>query len=245
MKKLHLKHLSILFVLVLFLSGCSAKNSYNTSYQNLENKFKQAVKDAEIAEYREISYDLVDITPFNNNITWNKNKTMVLGVTWTSWDGYDNMENKEMTVGREVWVTIVPQVKKFCKRLNLDEEALSLRLEQLLGLPPNNGKTKFAEIWISPKDLFRPSPDPEINDKQAQIHYPVSEDFIKVSKDHVEWMNSLKKTSYGDNGYPWTRLGYTYDWGNPDTKVGASEFVIKKGAKVKINKVFTTDQYCR
>ena len=28
-------------------------------------------------------------------------------------------------------------------------------------------------------------------------------------------------------GYPWTRLGYTYDWGNKKNHVGASEFVIR------------------
>ena len=28
-------------------------------------------------------------------------------------------------------------------------------------------------------------------------------------------------------GYPWTRLGYTYDWGNRKNHVGASEFVIR------------------
>ncbi len=28
-------------------------------------------------------------------------------------------------------------------------------------------------------------------------------------------------------GYPWTRLGYTYDWGNPRNPVGLSEFVLR------------------
>ncbi|MBF0495604.1 MAG: hypothetical protein HQK58_03355 [Deltaproteobacteria bacterium] len=28
-------------------------------------------------------------------------------------------------------------------------------------------------------------------------------------------------------GYPWTRLGYTYDWGNAENHVGLSEFVIR------------------
>ena len=27
--------------------------------------------------------------------------------------------------------------------------------------------------------------------------------------------------------YPWTRLGYTYDWGNPRNLVGLSEFVLR------------------
>lgn len=45
--------------------------------------------------------------------------------------------------------------------------------------------------------------------------------------------------------YPWTRLGYTYDWGNPRADMGLSEFVIKKGAEIAINSVYTTEDYCR
>ena len=43
---------------------------------------------------------------------------------------------------------------------------------------------------------------------------------------------------YGPDGYPWTRQGYTYDWGGR-TKFGLSEFVIKKGVPVKIKSVTT------
>ncbi len=26
-------------------------------------------------------------------------------------------------------------------------------------------------------------------------------------------------SSYNENGFPWTRLGYTYDWGRVDSEV--------------------------
>ncbi|MBK8453511.1 MAG: hypothetical protein WAQ53_14365 [Thiofilum sp.] len=54
----------------------------------------------------------------------------------------------------------------------------------------------------------------------------------------------LKDSSYGDKGYPWTRLGYTYDWGKPNNPIGFSEFVIDKGAKVEVKSVTTTAKYC-
>ena len=47
-----------------------------------------------------------------------------------------------------------------------------------------------------------------------------------------------------DEVYPWTRLGYAYDWGNPQSEVGLSEFVIKKGALVQIHAVTFIDDYC-
>jgi hypothetical protein len=38
--------------------------------------------------------------------------------------------------------------------------------------------------------------------------------------------------------YPWTSLGYTYDWGNPFTHVGLSEFVVNgkksNGSKISV-----------
>jgi hypothetical protein len=37
--------------------------------------------------------------------------------------------------------------------------------------------------------------------------------------------------------YPWTSLGYTYDWGNPDNHVGLSEFVVN-GKKSDGSKIF-------
>jgi hypothetical protein len=45
-------------------------------------------------------------------------------------------------------------------------------------------------------------------------------------------------------GVPWTGLGYTYDWGNPLTIKGASEFILKPGTSYTINKVTPTVEYC-
>jgi hypothetical protein len=40
-----------------------------------------------------------------------------------------------------------------------------------------------------------------------------------------------------------TGFGYTYDWGNPNTDIGASEFVIKAGATVTIHENQSTSDY--
>ena len=45
-------------------------------------------------------------------------------------------------------------------------------------------------------------------------------------------------------GYPWSRLGYTYDWGNPESEVGLSEFVVAAKSKVVIEKVYSNAEYC-
>lgn len=45
-------------------------------------------------------------------------------------------------------------------------------------------------------------------------------------------------------GYLWSRLGYTYDWSDPQREVGLSEFVIAAKSKVMIEKVYSTEEYC-
>jgi len=68
---------------------------------------------------------------------------------------------------------------------------------------------------------------------------------IRLRPEYVAWFNRKKAASYGDSGSPWTRLGYTYDWGNPDSEVGLSEFVADTGAEVIIHAVYDIHTYCR
>ncbi|MFP5272271.1 hypothetical protein [Coleofasciculus sp.] len=161
-------------------------------------------------------------------------------VTWTSWNGYDTQIGLPMELSRETWVTSVPELQTFARTLNLDSESLALRLEQYLGLPPHNGKTKFVEMWVNVSDLFRPCPDAETNDTRCEVKFPET-----VDLQHQDWINNLQLASYETNGYPWTRLGYSYDWGSLEGEIGASEFVVRKGANITIESVKNTVDYCK
>ena len=233
-----------LFLLVSYLfSACAAQNP--TLYQaDLKKAYHIAVLDAERAEPSEISKNLVAVVPSNLQLVWkNKNDTQnarILVVTWTDYNGYDDKIGQSLNLSREIWVTTSPEIKNFCKTL---QENRVLRLEQLLGLPPKAGKTKFVEMWVKPGDLFRPSADPEISDSEAETEFRTANKFVKVSDDYVKWYTELKMKSYGDNGYPWTRLGYTYDWGDKRRHIGLSEFVIMPGATVEINAISSTMEY--
>jgi hypothetical protein len=215
------------------------------SKDKLEQAYLRAVKDAEIAEPAEISRELTPIVYHNPELIWQGNPGMspLLVVTWASPGKYDEKVTDQKSEG-DVWVTVAPEVKNFCKKLNLSSERLTLRLEQLLGLPPNDGKTDFVEIWVDLDDLFRPSPDPEISDREAELDFPQSDKFLTLAADHITWFNKTRGISYKNRGYPWTRLGYTYDWGNQENEIGLSEFVIKDGAALKIYSVVKTDTYC-
>jgi len=208
----------------------------------IQRSYSRSVEDAQEAQPTEVYSQLVAITPNNPQLIWREyqGKKQVLVSTWTAVNVYDEQVGKTTRLSREVWVTAAPQIQQFARSLSLDAEAKSLRLEQYLGLPANGRKTKFVQIWVNATDLFRPCPDPEIEDTQCDLQFPPS-----ATEEHKIWIIKQMLSSYGVKGYPWTRLGYTYDWGNPDTEVGASEFVIKKGAEVFIEAVTPNEQYWR
>jgi len=246
-----MKKMLIVSLLAFVCAGCPGTPP---TEEELQAAYAAALKDAEVALPHEIS-PLSAVNAYNPQLIWEgePGSSRVLVVTWTSWEGYDNLVGKSVRLGdiakantqttRDIWVTLAPDVKNFfalyCGPACPDK---TLRAEQLLGLPPHNGKTRFVEFYVYPADLFRPSPDPEISDREAELDFPVSF-YSSVSPDYAQWFNDLKASSYGANGYPWTRLGYTYDWGNPFQHGGLSEYVIRPQATVEVHAVHLTDAY--
>lgn len=214
----------------------------------IAQQYAAALQDAKVAEPAEIVDTLTAITPDNPDLTWQEERVLV--VTWTSWNGYDGLVGQETKLGREVWVTAVPQLQSFCQSYAAtDATPLILRLEQLLGLPANNGKNRFVQMWVNSADMLRPSPDGEVDDTVAELEMPGPERYPSQQdyEFHRDWFNlQMSLQAYDDpsKGYPWTRLGYTYDWGNPASEVGLSEFVVAAGSTVMIEGVSANEAYC-
>jgi uncharacterized protein (TIGR03437 family) len=229
-----------------FEESASQRQALADADEELQARFAAARDDAALSDPARINRNLIAITDQTPGLVWKGEGAAkkVLTVLWTSWTGYDSLVGSSTVLARDAWVTIVPELKEFCAATPIPADALTLRLEQLIGLPPHNGKTRMVEIWAAPEDVFRPSADPEITDHEAELDFRTSWRYSMTSPDHVAWIENLKSISYGPTGMPWTRLGYTYDWGNPDTHVGLSEFVIRNGATVEIQSVAGTAEYC-
>lgn len=59
-----------------------------------------------------------------------------------------------------------------------------------------------------------------------------------------EWFDSNVTVSYSeDNPYPWTRLGYTYDWADNGKEYGLSEFLIFSGADATVEYTCSIDEF--
>ena len=220
----------------LVLCACSNCGS-DRQDTSLEQLYRAAVEDAMHADADEIETNLSMISVQNPDLRWKDG--MVLVVTFTHYpDSYPVGETINTWWG-DTWVTAAPELQKaFTSMPNAAAEPL-LRIEQLLGLPQETGNQWFAELWVRPEDLFRPCPDNEITDSVCELTFPDT-----ATDDYILWFENLTTTSYADNpAYPWTRLGYTYDWAPGTDEVGLSEFVIRPEAEVLVEQVTKFDTY--
>lgn len=130
------------------------------------------------------------------------------------------------------WVSLQSEIQAKCKGFSQeDRKDLPVRIKQLLGLPPyfeNGDAGGFAvlDVDVTPAQmLFRPcaNSDPMQNACEAPPVMPTSR-----RSAHEEWMTDTAAASYNNNQFPWTRLGYTYDWATPEHAYGVSEYIVKK-----------------
>lgn len=229
--------------------------------------YAQTVRTAQYPVKDHISTGLVPILETNPELRWNQGR--VLMVTWSKRKNYEGKVGQPYKVpqGIDIWVTAAPHLQRACREWDLPVEALPLRISQSLGLPPppaEGGDDSFVQMWVDPKTFFRPCPDPEITDQQCQVSLDgepvnrngacpwstnqVSGAFVQVSDDHLLWMcNNWKSTYTGDpqTSYPWTALGYTFDWGDLLHPQGQSEFVVPPGTTVWIEGISTAAEYCK
>jgi len=111
-----------------------------------------------------------------------------------------------------------------------------LRFKQLFGEPRTSKATHMSFFWVSPEDLMRPAYVPDVK------AYDMRTAFEGDDADNTERMMWFKnwfdaraaKIYQGPDARPWTRLGYTYDWGSNSDKYGLSEFIVVPGAKMDV-----------
>lgn len=234
---------SYIYSVVIFLAFVGCKSGQDPVQPNVKTNsevYQEAIRDAMVAEENEISSTLIAIKPDNSYLTWSNGYVLV--VTWTKYSSSYPVGDTISTSWGETWVTVVPEMKDWYKKNPTSQENITLRTEQLLGMPENSKNIYFVEMWVKPENLFRPAYDNEINDNVCGLTFTST-----ASSDYIAWFNGNIITSYYPSKstvkYPWTRLGYTFDWGNPYNEVGLSEFIISKSARVIVKSKSLTQEY--
>lgn len=136
----------------------------------------------------------------------------------------------------ELWVTLCPDLRNVLDSYRGTNR--TLRMQKALGLPPRSGDYGVAEFYIDPKYLFRPAPNPDIRSPSAGLAADAASPFLTanplqgVTPGFAAWFNNTLVTrGYAatnlDNSWPWTRLGYTFDYENTaKSPIGLSEYVV-------------------
>ncbi len=224
----------------LFFSACSLTRLP----RNEARVYQQAIEKAMYPTAEKISHELVNIGPDNKKLIRKtiEGEEYILMLTWKAKNYYPD-SGPYNTGGYEIWVTTAPEVYERMQGVRPEKQAM--RLKQLLGLPPNAQNAIFIEFWVKPADLFRPCPDKEIDDKSCNLCFTKAD---SADSDYIHWINTGRIDRYYAcglyNQYPWTQLGYTYDW-NPRnaSHVGVSEFVIRKNSNIIVKKAYATNDY--
>ena len=229
-------------VVLLFIS-CGYQRRF--SAEQLESLYANSVVDAAVPLEREIHTGLTRIDAGNRSLVTKDmdGETYIMVLTWKDNISFYPNQGSYNTSSYPIWVTVVPELKTLFVQQKMEKlKHADLRLKQVLGLPPHVEKTHFMEIWVRPTDIFRPCPDAEVTDTACDLCFPPG-----TPDDHVAWIEDLRNASfYGCTGdhYPWTQLGYTYDW-HPKTKdhIGLSEFVIRADSDIYIERIVPTQEY--
>jgi len=241
MKKSLFAYFSVL--LILLYTGCSKNDSPDPPSPQavLEKLYSDAVTDAITADSSEICDTLWPINSTNSKLEWktiNNEKYVLVG----NFNGYPDSYSDTSVINSWgiIWVFIPEQYKNRMKSSPATNNDTLLRISQLLGLPPVNSNNYIVELWVRPADLYRPAADPEIDDNSAGQYLPANSD-----ADYEMWFNQQIYNSYFVSGkhYPWTRLGYTFDWASPASEVGVSEYCIKRGSLLFVEKLCLAKSY--
>lgn len=166
----------------------------------------------------------------------------------------EGKEGRAVTLQRDNWITVEPELQEMCKKVSSDRVVDALH--KLLGLKPavpDDAKAKFVLMTIEKpqavgptgQGVFRPCADPYPGATQCG-------NTLAGPPAYAQWFARTMIGSFkldpeiAETGYPWTRLGYTYNWDpSASSPRGPQEYVAPKGTVVHIRKVVTAQEYCR
>lgn len=161
----------------------------------------------------------------------------------------------------DVWVTGSNEVRNKCRTWTGD---IVLQIQQVLGMPPpqkpmppETMEQQFVTLsGVPATSVFRPCTDTRLDtDRCAGTTLPPTLP-PNAPPDYYRWFTNQAMSSWQippkgqtPTGFPWTRLGYTYNWapGAP-SRYGASEYVISGGSKptaVNVVSVQTAKDFCK
>lgn len=220
----------LLSALILSMTGCAKQVFDNNAL------WKSAMTDAVFSEDEEL-HELVELTKDDSRVVWDESGGRVLLLTWHNYDSDCTPGDPIGTEFGDIWATSVGEVKEWYAQNHNSVKDWDLRFAQLLGLHEDEGCTRFTAFWVSPEDVIRPAYVTDVTKQMVNDYAAVTDEAYK------EWFDGNILWSYFESDYPWTRLGYTYDWSGGESDYGLTEFLISDGSKTEIEFTYTTAEF--
>lgn len=202
--------------------------------QTAEQLYQAAVLDAVTVEDGEI-LPLVSITAESDMVTWKDGKVLLSTVNRHP-ERY--IDGKTITLPGEVWTVTDRELSAWYAKNREGVTDWTMRLKQLVGVPPGGEYTHVTAMWVLPEDIIRPaySTDITTEDMPTALEPDTTDEYRAWFDGNIIW-------SYFDSAYPWTRLGYTYDWADNGTEYGLTEFLVRPGAQVTVEYTDPIDEF--
>lgn len=222
-----------LFMLAALSSCCSGKPTD-------DELFAAAVRDAVFADEDEI-LPLVNIIKDDANVLWSEDGKSVLVAFMHKYpDSYVPGEEIELKWGN-VWCVSEAEFHNWMQNNSEKVSDWTQRLHQVLGMPYSKGYNSVTALWVDASLIYRPA---YVTDAKAEMkNEPVKTGDEEFDAMYKEWFDGNIIWSYFDSAFPWTRLGYTYDWADNGTEYGLSEFLVFSGAKAKVEYTYSVDEF--
>lgn len=263
-----------LAIMALSLTGCATQSGKppQAAVQTPAQLYAASLYEAAIPRPDVVGPGLLRIAPDNPALAWRDGpdgRQVLVASTMSTYSYekyYQGKTDGGPTGWGQIWVTAVPQLKQFCAAAPGDATAKTERVVQWLGLNPAVPYAQVVELWIKPEQLVRPCPVTDVTAAvctldtadqwgppavQGTASRPVcaaDDGACAERQSYWDWFASNMRLNLKEGGAPWTRLGYTFDWkparDGGFQRYGASEFVMKPGARYEVKAAYTLAEYC-
>lgn len=215
-----------------------------TDQEVLEEKSNEQLYQAAVVDSMEASedeiYPLVSLTKDDKLVTWD-DQGRVLLCTWHNYpDSYPAGEKVTINWGY-VWTFTDKEIASNADDLEA-AEAPEMRMKQLIGFGPDSKHSTVTAFWVKPEDVLRPAYQSNPTVGSMTTAFAEDED---ADSEFRQWFDGNILSSYYYGAYPWTRLGYTYDWADNGKEYGMTEFIVNPGSEVEVEFTETTEEFLK
>lgn len=215
-------------VLAILLVAWNGRPAQGQTVFDFSPAYLRAVADAEQIGAKLSAGQPIDPSRIAHNLTTLNGvpSAPTLMSAFTDFTGYDRNYVDSPFRRSPLFVTSGTQLYDFIRSNGVPQTALDLRVKQWLGLPENLASDRVVELIADQKDILRPQRDPSVTNPNSATSFPDG-----INPSYITYFNeTLVDSRYamppGRTPFPFTQLGYTYDYGNPETVIGPSEFII-------------------